>query len=48
MKEKKINHWKSFVRFLMDRDPKTPLKKILQTYSKEEYKKFKKNPRVHI
>ena len=46
---KKINYWKLFVRFMIDKDAgKTPLKELLKNYSKEEYKKFRKNPRVYI
>ena len=47
-KGKKINHWKGFVRFLIAKHPNTPLKQLLKNYSKEEYRNFKKKPRVYI
>ena len=40
--------WKLYVEFLVRKNRGKPLKEILQNYSKADYKKFQKNPCVHI
>ena len=40
--------WKLYVEFLVNKNKGKPLKELLQNYSKSDYKKFQKNPCVHI
>lgn len=43
------NMWRAYVRYLMAKHHgKKTLKEILKTYSKKDYARFKKNPRVFI
>jgi len=40
--------WRKYVRYLIQKNPGTPLKKLLSTYSKKEYAEFKKNPKAFV
>ena len=40
--------WRRFVKYLIKKNPKEPLKKLLQNYDKKEYESFKKNPKLFI
>jgi len=47
-KKEKPQMWKRYVDFLVRKNRGKPLKEILKNYSKADYKKFQKNPCVHI
>jgi len=47
-KKEKPKMWKRYVDFLVRKNRGKPLKEILKNYSKADYKKFQKNPCVHI
>ena len=40
--------WRRYVKYLIQQNPGVPLKKLLQTYDKAEYAKFKENPKTFI
>ena len=40
--------WRRFVKYLMIKNPNTPLKELLSNYSKKEYEEFKRNPRKFV
>ena len=40
--------WQSFVKYLMKKHPKRPLKELLQNYDKKIYEKFKKDPVKYV
>ena len=41
----KFKVWREFVKHLVRKNPGVPLKRLLQTYDKKEYEKFKHNPK---
>jgi len=47
-KKTKSKTWKLYVQFLVRKNRGKPLKELLKNYSKSDYKKFQKNPCVHI
>ena len=40
--------WRKFVKQLVAKNPGVPLKKLLQTYDKKEYERFKHNPKKMV
>jgi len=40
--------WRKYVKYLIRKNPGKPLKQLLKNYSKSEYEKFKKNPKLFI
>ena len=45
----KVKLWRAYVKYLLlKHEGKKTLKQILKTYSKADYERFKKNPRVYI
>ena len=40
--------WKRYVKYLMQKYPGVPLKKLLKNYDKKEYEKFKENPKNFV
>jgi len=43
-----VKMWRKFVKYLMVKNPHTPLKELLSNYSKKEYEEFKRNPRKFV
>ena len=41
----KFKVWREYVKHLIKKNPGVPLKKLLQTYDKKEYEKFKHCPK---
>ena len=40
--------WRKYVKYLIKKNPGKALKQLLKNYSKSEYEKFKKNPKLFI
>lgn len=48
LQTKSLGTWKQYVKYLITKNPGVPLKKLLSGYSRSEFDRFKKNPKIFV